>query len=90
MVNDGKELWRGLGLSTIFCLFPKFIDFQSRSRVSYLSVKGLPVVYFDILYLSGANPFSTDVRRVFYSYFSFYTKENILCVKDIYNVLCLS
>lgn len=81
---------RSRGFLLSFSLFPKFIDFQSQSRFSYLSVKGLPVVYFDILCLSGANPFSTDVRRVFHSYFSFYTKESILCVKDIYNALCLS
>lgn len=86
----GKSYGEVSGLSTIFSLFPKFIDFQSQSRFSYRSAKGLPVVYFDILCLSGANPFSTDVRRVFYSYFSFYTKESILCVEDIYNTLCLS
>lgn len=68
------------GISPIFSLFPKFIDFQLHSRFSYLSGKALPGVYFDILCLSGASPL--DVIRVFYSYFSFYVKESILCVKN--------
>lgn len=53
------------GLSPIFSLFLKFIDFQLKSRFFYLSGKALPVVYIDILCLSGAIPFSIDVIPTF-------------------------